>query len=120
YGLVAPTLADVWNIQGDALKAWLPPWVRCVERRTHDELIFPDHGVTLRAYSATSPQLRGPNLRGAWCTELVKWSRGDELFRNLRLAVRVPHPNGRPPQIVADTTPPQELGWILALCAEPT
>lgn len=120
YGLVAPTLQDVWTIQVEALRAWLPPWVRCVERRTHDELVFPDHGVTLRAYSAQSPQLRGPNLRGAWCTELVKWSRGADLFRNLRLAVRVPHPDGSPPQIVCDTTPPQELGWILALCTEPT
>lgn len=118
YGLVAPTLPETWSIQFETLKPLLPPWVRWVERRTHDEIVFPDHGVTLRCYSAQSPEIRGPNLRGAVCTELTKYSRGTELFRNLRLAVRVP--GKTPPRIVCDCTPPQELNWILRLCAERT
>ncbi len=120
FGLIAPRLEDAWNLQIEALRYWIPPWCRMLEQRARDTIVFPDHGVTVRIYSAQSPQLRGPNMQLLWGTELVKWVRGEELMRNARLAVRVPRLDGRPPQIILDTTPPAELNWVAALCAERT
>ncbi len=118
YALVAPTLDDAWALQWETIRDVLPPWVRYVERASRNVVLLPDAGVTLRMHSAEVSQYRGPNLRGAWCEEPIKWSRGDELWRNLRLAIRVP--GDAPPRAVFTTTPPRELDWILDLCAEPT
>lgn len=116
--LVAPTIDDAWALQWRAIKDRLPPWVRYVERVARGSIIFPDHGVTLFLHSAENTQYRGPNLRAAWCEEPVKWPRGDELWRNLRLALRVR--GETPPRAVFTTTPPRTLDWILELCTEPT
>ena len=47
-----------------------------------------------------------------------QFPRGDELWRNLRLALRVP--GLTPPRAIVTTTPPREIDWLLALCTEPT
>ena len=119
YALVAPTIDDCWGLQWRTLKALLPPWVRFLERQSRNEILLPDHGITLLMHSSEVTQYRGPNLRGAWCEEPVKWRQQPrELFINLRLAVRVAGID--PPRIVMTTTPPRELDWILEVCAEPT
>lgn len=115
--LVAPTIDDARELQWRVVKALLPPWIRYTERVSRESILFPDHGVELFLVSAQDSQYRGPNLRGAWCEEPVKWPRGDELWRNIRLALRVP--GVTPPRAVFTTTPPRELNWILELCAEP-
>ncbi len=116
YALVAPTDDDVWDLQVRTIAALCPPWVRMVERKARGQVVFPDHGVTLLVHSAVNVEYRGPNLRGAWCEEPVKWVRGDALWRNLRLAIRVR--GATPPRAVFTTTPPKELTWLLDLCAE--
>jgi phage terminase large subunit-like protein len=116
FALVAPTLDDCWGLQWRTIKELLPPWVRCKENITRNIITFPDHGVTLLMHSAENTQYRGPNLRGAWCEEPIKWPRGDELWRTLRLAIRVPGPT--PPRAVFTTTPPRTLDWVLDVCAE--
>jgi len=118
FALVAPTLEDCWTLQWRVIKALLPPWVRYLERVARQCVIFPDHGITLFLHSAEISQYRGPNLRGAWLEEPVKYARGEELWRNLRLALRVP--GELPPRAIITTTPPREIDWILALATEPT
>jgi phage terminase large subunit-like protein len=96
----------------------VPPWVRYVRRKTGDTITFPDHGAELLLHSAEVSQYRGPNLRAAWLDEPIKYQRGEELWRNLRLALRVP--GKTPPRAVITTTPPQQIDWILALATEAT
>jgi phage terminase large subunit-like protein len=118
FALVAPTLDECWSLQWEkAIKPQLPPWVRVTERVARNEILFPDHGVSLLLHSAEISEYRGPNLRGAWLEEPVKYPRGETLWRNLRLALRVP--GAAPPRAVVTTTPPRELNWILDLCAAP-
>jgi phage terminase large subunit-like protein len=117
FALVAPTLDDCWQLQWRVIKDLLPPWVRATERVARNTIVFPDHGVTLLLHSAECSQYRGPNLRGAWCEEPIKWARGDELWRNLRLAIRVP--GDTPPRAIVTTTPPRLIDWVLELCADP-
>lgn len=116
YYLVAPTLPECWSLQWDVIESALPPWVRYRERRARGEIHFPDHGVTLRIHSAEVPELRGPNLSGAWCEEPIKWSRGATLWGNLSRALRI----GDRPRAVFTTTPPREIDWLLELCASPS
>jgi phage terminase large subunit-like protein len=69
-------------------------------------------------HSAEVSKYRGPNLRGAWIEEPVKFPRGEELWQNVRAALRV---SGQtPPRAVVTTTPPRELGWLLDVAIEPT
>ncbi len=118
YALVAPTLDDVWDLQWKAIEALLPPWVRRVPKLARGYVVFPDHGVTLLTHSAVNVEYRGPNLRGAWCEEPVKWVRGDKLWNTLAKAVRVKGPT--PARTVWTTTPPEQIDWLLELCVEST
>lgn len=118
YVLVAPTDDDVWDLQWKTLDALLPPWVRRYPKLARGYIAFPDHGVTILTHSAVNVEYRGPNLRGAWCEEPVKWVRGEKLWANLRKALRVD--GATPPRAVFTTTPPEQIDWILELCAEKT
>jgi phage terminase large subunit-like protein len=118
YALIAPTLDDCWSLQWDTIKPLVPPWVRYVERVARSSVLFPDHGVRLLLHSSEISEYRGPNLRGAWLDEPVKYPRGEALWSTLRLALRVR--GVMPPRAIVTTTPPRELNWILSLCAEPT
>jgi len=118
YALVAPTIDECWELQWagpGTIRDQCPPWIRYVERASKNLVIFPDQGIRLRMWSGEKSQYRGPNLRGAWCEEPIKWPNGEELWRNLRLAIRVP--GVTPPRAIFTTTPPRELDWILRLCA---
>lgn len=118
YALVAPTLDDAWHLQWSAIRDVLPPWIRVVERVSRGRVLLPDQGVQLVMHSAEDSEYRGPNLRGAWCEEPVKWPRGEKLWANLRLAIRVRGDD--PPRAVITTTPPETIDWILRLATEPT
>jgi phage terminase large subunit-like protein len=119
YALVAPTMREAWDLCWRVIRdECLPPWVRYVERTSHERIDFPDHGARLLMHSAEITQYRGPNLRGAYVEEPVRFQNGGELWSTLRLALRVR--GATPPRAVFATTPPRELGWILDLCAEPT
>jgi len=115
--LVAPTIDECWSLQWRAVRDLLPPWVRVVERVSRNVILFPDQGVTLLLHSAEISEYRGPNLRGAWLEEPVKYPRGAALWSTLRLALRVP--GATPPRAVITTTPPRTIDWVLDLCADP-
>lgn len=120
FALIAPTEDEVVTLQWDVIKPLIPEWVRYVERPSVGEVIFPDHGPTrLFFISGHSSELRGPNYRGAWGDEVLKWHGSEKLYKNLRFATRVP---GRwPPKILLSTTPPETPGWLLELaCRETT
>lgn len=116
--LIAPTIDDVWALQWRVILDLLPPWIRFTERVSRNAVVFPDHGVQLLMHSAEVSEYRGPNLRGAWLEEPVKYPRGEELWSNLANALRVP--GKTPPRAVVTTTPPRQLDWILDLAVTST
>lgn len=118
FALVAPTIDDVWALQWRVIRDLLPPWLRVTERVSRNAVVFPDSGVSLLMHSAEVSEYRGPNLRGAWIEEPVKFPRGAELWSNVRAALRVV--GTTPPRAVVTTTPPRELDWILELACEDT
>jgi phage terminase large subunit-like protein len=76
-------------------------------------LIFPS-GASAFAYSAERPgMLRGPQHHFAWCDELAKWRRGQEVWDNLMFGLRL----GEAPRTIVTTTPRADplLKNILAL-----
>lgn len=115
--LVAPKLDDCWTLMWRTIKAYVPPWVRYVERIARNSVLYPDHGVEIFMHSAEI-EYRGGNIRGAWLDEPVRYTRGQELWSTLRLALRVP--GTTPPRAVITTTPPRELNWLIDLACEPT
>jgi len=115
YAIVAPTQDDTRELQIEPILALTPPWIRVVERATRGLVEFPDQGVTLRLHTAQDAEYRGPNLRGAWLEEPVKYPNGEKLWRNLRLALRMP--GAKPPRAVITTTPPESMSWILDVAA---
>lgn len=120
FALIAPTIDEVPELQWKPIRSLIPEWVRFTERPSIGQVVFPDHGPsTLHFKSGHVTELRGPNYRGAWGDEVLKWRGGEALYQNLELATRVP---GRhPPKILLSTTAPEELTWLLELaCLETT
>jgi phage terminase large subunit-like protein len=63
-------------------------------------------GATAQIFSAEAPDgLRGSQFDAAWADEFCAWNHGEETLSNLRLALRLDTPDGRPPQLVVTTTP---------------
>ncbi|MFL6846653.1 MAG: DNA-packaging protein [Allosphingosinicella sp.] len=62
---------------------------------------FPS-GAEAHAFSAERPEkLRGPQHHFAWCDELAKWPRADDVWNNLMLGLRL----GERPRTLVTTTP---------------
>jgi phage terminase large subunit-like protein len=122
FMLVAPRLQDCEDLQWSVVEALLPPWVRAVPRTSHQQILFPDHGVRLFFHSADNSHARGKNLAGLWAEEVIAWPGGGKtLWQNLMRSLRVPGPSGEPARAVITTTPPYELThWLLPLLAQPT
>lgn len=116
FALIAPTLPEVDTLQWQAIKAQIPPWVQYVERLSSREVVFPNHNCTIRFFSGHLSEFRGPNLRGAWGDEVLKWQGGEDLYRNVKFALRIRGP--RPPVFILSTTPPLEPNWILKVACE--
>lgn len=48
-----------------------------------------DNGTLIKSYSAEEPaRVHGPNLSGAWCDEIAKWKRAQEMWDSLVFAIR--------------------------------
>lgn len=122
YALIAPTDEECWSLQwagsdsAPLIRELLPPWVRWTERVNARTIVFPDHGARLLIWSGEKAEYRGPNLRGAWGEECVKWPDGKRLWGNLRRAIRVR--GATPPRAVLTTTPPSELDWLCELAGQ--
>jgi len=102
--LVAATQADGLRVMIEGPSGLLavaradedPRWVNA--RR---ELRF-SSGAVATLYSAEAgEELRGPEHHFAWCDELAKWRRGEAVWDNLMLGMRL----GERPRAVVTTTP---------------
>ena len=86
-----------------------PPWVRYTLQEHKERVVFPDHNTVVHFHTSYQRELRGHNLRFAWCDELTKWPYPELLF-NLQNSLRVDGPT--PPRMVLTTNPPTQLDWI--------
>ena len=114
--LINETDELVWKQQWAAMidPSFFPPWLRYNTFESKQIIQFPDHNTIVHVHSSQKRQLRGFNLRFAWCDELTKWpAHGGELLFNLQNSLRVP--GELPPRAVLTTNPPQQLDWIIEL-----
>ncbi|MGG6429435.1 DNA-packaging protein [Acetobacter ghanensis] len=82
-------------------------------------LVYPS-GAICYLFSAEEPErLRGANLDGAWCDEIVAWDRTEYTWDMLQFALRLKGPLGDDPRIVCSTTP-KPLSLIRELAKAPT
>ncbi|MEM9054175.1 MAG: terminase family protein [Pseudomonadota bacterium] len=103
--LVGPTLGDVREvmIEGPSGLRTIEPWdhLRPVFSVSRRRLEWPNGAVGL-VFSAEDPEsLRGPQFDAAWCDEIGIWVRGETVWNNLQLGLRL----GADPRCVATTTP---------------
>lgn len=103
--LIGPTLGDVREvmIEGPSgLRAIEPdPDKRPAYHVSRRQLEW-DNGAKGFAYSAEDPDsLRGPQFHAAWCDEIGVWAKGELVWNNLQLGLRL----GASPRCVATTTP---------------
>lgn len=103
--LVGPTLGDVREVMiewASGLRSIEPsprerPYFNVSRRR----LEWPN-GAIAQAFSAEDPEsLRGPQFDAAWCDEIAVWIKGDTVWSNLQLGLRL----GADPRCVVTTTP---------------
>jgi phage terminase large subunit-like protein len=104
--LVAPTHHDARAVMVEGESGLLrvcaadgPHRPRFEPARRH--LLWPD-GTLAQLFSAEEPDtLRGPQFHFAWCDEIARWRRGQEVWDMLLMALRL----GEQPQVLATTTP---------------
>ncbi len=74
------------------------------------------NGSVAQVFSAEEPDsLRGPQFDAAWCDEMAKWKKGEEVWMNLQMALRL----GEVPLAAITTTPrPTKLVRELIKSAE--
>jgi phage terminase large subunit-like protein len=73
------------------------------------------NGAVAQVFSAEDPeQLRGPQFDAAWCDELAKWRRANDVFDMLQFGLRL---GARPRQLI--TTTPRPTALIKRLIADP-
>ena len=103
--LVGPTLSDVREVMVDGPSGlrWIEPDYRPrpVYIAARRRLEWPN-GAKAYAFSAEEPErLRGPQFHAAWCDEIGVWAKGEAVWNNLQLGLRL----GQNPRCVATTTP---------------
>lgn len=86
-------------------------WGKAYVRTPGQAALYFANGSEIRFASADNPDsLRGTNAHGAVADEAAFWEA--EAFHMLRLAVRLPLPDGSPARIFAATTPNGIGGWF--------
>ena len=102
--LVGPALSDVREVMIEG-----PSGLRHLEGAggtpvyevSRRRLVWPN-GAEGFAFSAEDPDsLRGPQFDAAWCDELGAWAKGEAVWDNLQMGLRL----GPGPRCVATTTP---------------
>jgi len=107
--IVGPTANALRRVQiegpGSGMLAIAPPSFRPSYEPSTSRLVYPN-GAICYLFSAEEPErLRGANLDGAWCDEIVAWDRGQATWDMLQFALRLNGPKGDEPRIVCSTTP---------------
>lgn len=112
-----------WHIVGDDDRPNLEfalrggSWASAFVRSPGAMALFFANGSEIRFASADIPDsLRGNNAHGALADEVAFWP--VESYDMLRLAVRLPLPDGTPPRIFCATTPDGE-NWLWARFLDP-
>lgn len=102
--LIADSFADARDImvEGESgILACAAPDQRPRFETTRRRLVWPNGAIAL-LYSAEDPdQLRGPQHHAAWGDEIAKWQKGEDVWSNLLLGLRL----GQRPRVLATTTP---------------
>jgi phage terminase large subunit-like protein len=114
--LVGETAADVREVMVEGVSGILavsgrdrPLWEPSRRRLT-----WPN-GAVAQCFSAEDPEaLRGPQFGAAWCDELAKWKKPDEVWDMLQFGLRL----GRAPRQMVTTTP-RPLPLLKRLMADP-
>lgn len=103
--LVGPTLGDVREVMIEG-----PSGLRTIEPFSRDRPVYNvsrrrlewQNGARAFAFSAEDPEsLRGPQFHAAWCDEIAVWAKGEAVWNNLQLGLRL----GQTPRCIATTTP---------------
>jgi phage terminase large subunit-like protein len=116
--LVAPSFNDVREvmIEGPSGLIWsaMHPDDRPVWQPSRHRLEW-KNGAVAYGFSAEDPDsLRGPQFDLAWCDEAGAWARGEAVWDNLQMALRLgPHP------LAMVTTTPRATALIRRLKADP-
>lgn len=103
--LVGPTLGDVREVMIEGASG-----LRSIEPRSRERPYFNvsrrrlewSNGAVAHVFSAEDPEsLRGPQFDAAWCDEIGVWAKGETVWSNLQLGLRL----GADPRCVVTTTP---------------
>jgi phage terminase large subunit-like protein len=121
-GIIGPTADAVRRIMIEGPSGILsvcPPWNRPNYEPSTRKIVWPN-GAVAYAFSAEEPdRLRGPNFDAHWCDEITSWANAAEVWDMLQMALRIPGPQGHPPQGVVSTTPKNQP-LLRAIMAAPS
>src|SRR3954471_10498881 len=82
-----------------------PSWNRPSYEPSTRRIDWPNGSIAY-TFSAEEPdRLRGPNFDSLWCDEITSWANAEEVWTMLQMALRIPGPQGHPPQGIVSTTP---------------
>ena len=103
--LVAPTLHDARTVmlEGDSglLSLRWPAHMQPLHEPSRRQVRWPGGGLA-QLFSADEPDsLRGPQFHLAWCDEIARWKKGEQVWDMLMMALRL----GEHPRVLATTTP---------------
>ncbi|HHN67400.1 MAG TPA: hypothetical protein ENK15_05110, partial [Thermopetrobacter sp.] len=103
--LVAPTLHDARAVMLEGVSGLLgldwPAGLRPHHEPSRRQLRWPN-GVLAQVFSADEPDsLRGPQFHLAWCDEIGRWKKGEQVWDMLMMGLRL----GENPRVLATTTP---------------
>ena len=115
--LIGETAADVREVMVEGVSGILSVHARHEKPRwepSRRRLVWKT-GTIAQAFSAEEPEsLRGPQFAAAWCDELAKWRRAEEVYDMLQFALRL---GERPRQLV--TTTPRPIALLKRILADP-
>lgn len=118
-GIVGPTADSLRKVQVEGpsgIVSTSPPWNRASYEPSTRRITW-QNGAVAHLFSAEEPErLRGPNLDGAWCDEIVAWANLEATWDMLQLAMRLPGPLGDAPRCLVSTTP-KSLPWLRTIMA---
>ncbi len=116
--LLAPTLHDARSVMLEGASGLLSlPWPADFAPQyepSRRQVRWPD-GSIAQLFSADEPDsLRGPQFHLAWCDEIVRFRRGEQVWDTLMMGLRL----GTHPRVLATTTP-APVPLLRRLLAEP-
>ncbi|MFN7056717.1 terminase large subunit domain-containing protein [Hyphomonas sp.] len=116
--LVGPTFSDVREVMIEGPSGLIPLAAQRADRplwQPSRQRLEWQNGAVAYGFSAEDPEaLRGPQFDLAWCDEAGAWAKGEAVWTNLQLALRLGH---KPLSLV--TTTPRATPLIRKLMADP-